>query len=174
MQDEPQTSDYIIELIAKSLDESLSPAEQAQVNEAMQNSLAIRLVAEGLQEFDALLKRTGMAIPAEGFPFRVLARIEAYERSRTRAQWYLTLGVIFLGSLAALLWGALNWGNLFSASVELVASVLILAPLLLTLFFATVRIVGQGPLLLYALIVLLLTLLWVRVSGGFQSTTVHH
>jgi hypothetical protein len=169
MQDERWNTDTSIELIAKSLDEPLTPAEQAQVDEAMQNSLAIRVAADGLHEFDALLKRTGMAIPEEGFPARVLMRIEAYERSRSRVQWYLTLGVLFLGSCAALLWVGLNWGLLLNASVDWVTDALVLLPLLFAFVVALFHFIGEGPLLVYALGALLLTLLWVRVSGGFSS-----
>ena len=38
MQDESQSDDRIFELIAKAFDEPLSPAEQAQVDAAMQES----------------------------------------------------------------------------------------------------------------------------------------
>ena len=41
-----QDNDRIIELIAKALDEPLNAHEQQQGNEAMQNSLAIRIAAE--------------------------------------------------------------------------------------------------------------------------------
>jgi len=160
---------YVIELIARALDEPLTPAEQRVVDAAMQNSLAIRIAAEGLQEFDALLKRTGMAIPDEGFPLRVLLRLEARERSQNRAQWALTLGMIFLGLLAALAWVVLNGGALLDTGLTLVGSALVLAPLSFAVLFALVRLLGQGPLLLYAFAALLLTLLWARVSGGWQS-----
>lgn len=171
MQDEPGTNEYLIELIAKSLDEPLLPDEQQVVEQAMQESLALRVVADSLQEFDALLKRTGMVIPEEGFPARVLLRIEAYEKSRTRTQWYFTLGVIFLGLLAALLWVILNWSALLDLGISLLASAIVFVPLLLTLFITLVRAIGDGPVLLYAFATLLLTLLWVRVSGGFQASS---
>jgi hypothetical protein len=167
-------TDTVIELIARSLDEALSPQEQAQVNEAMQNSLAIRLAAEGLREFDALLKRTGMAIPEEGFPARVLARLEAYELRRTRAQWILTLAVIFLGSLGALLWLVSNGGVVVSLSVLLVSGAFVFIPLSLAFLFALGQFIGQGPLLLYAISVLVLTVLWARVSGGFKPSITPH
>lgn len=166
--------DTIIELIAKSLDEPLSPREQAQVNEAMQNSLAIRLAAEGLREFDALLKRTGMAIPEEGFPARVLARLEAYELRRTRAQWILTLVVIFLGSSGALLWLASNASVIISLAVLLVASTFVLVPLAPAFLAALAQSVGQGPLLIYALAVLILTIVWASVSGGLKPSITPH
>lgn len=171
---EALNDESIIELIAKSLDEPLSPAEQAQVNTATEKSLALRLVTEGLYEFDALLKRTGMAIPDEGFPARVLLRIEAYERSRTRKQWYFTLGAIFLGFAAAFLWLALNWTGVVSLGVGLVLSALVLVPLLFMVLLALLNNLGQGPLLVYAVGVMLLTLLWLRVSGGLQSPRVPH
>jgi hypothetical protein len=171
MQDEPGMNEYIIELIAKSLDEPLLPDEQRVVDQAMQESLALRVVSDSLQEFDALMKRTGMVIPEEGFPARVLLRIEAYEKSRTRTQWYFTLGVIALGSLAAVLFVVLNWSTLIDASIGLLTSAIVLVPMLLTLAIVLVRVIGEGPILLYAFATLLLTLLWVRVSGGFQHPT---
>ncbi len=94
-----QDNERIIELIAQALDEPLNAQEQALVNEAIQNSLPLRVAAEGLREFDALLKRTGMAIPEEGFPARFLARLEAYEKSRTRA--YPTLPSMMMVPVAA-------------------------------------------------------------------------
>jgi len=178
MQDDSRSTgwntDTIIELIAKSLDEPLSPREQAQVNEAMQSSLAIRLAAEGLREFDALLKRTGMAIPEEGFPARVLARLEAYELRRTRAQWVLTLGVIFLGSLGALLWLVSNAGAVLSTAIFLVSGSFILVPFAIAFLSALGRFIGQGPLLIYALAVLTLTVIWAGVSGGFKPYVTPH
>jgi hypothetical protein len=161
-----QDNERIIELIAKSLDESLAPHEQAEVNVAIQNSVAVRLAAEGLREFDALLKRTGMALPEEGFPARVIARLEAHERRRTRTQWLLTLGVIFLGSFAALVWLVFNAVALLTSLPELTAQVGIWIPLGFSFLFTLVQYLGEGPLLLYALSVLALTLVWAYVSGG--------
>jgi hypothetical protein len=165
-----QDNERIIELIAKALDEPLTAQEQAQVDEAMQNSLAIRIAADGLREFDALLKRTGMAIPDEGFPLRVLARLEIHEKRRNRLQWILTLGVLFLGSFAALVWLVLNWSVFINTIILVAASLLLLVPFAFAFLFALVQFIGQGPLLLYALIVLLLTLLWARVSGGLNPS----
>lgn len=161
-----QDNERIIELIAKSLDEPLDALEQAQVNQAMQDSLAIRLASEGLREFDSLLKRTGMAIPEEGFPARVIARLEAYEKSRSRTQWLLTLGVLFLGSLGGLVWFALNASWIANTVLFLAANALVLIPLLPAFLGALLQYIGQGPLLIYALVVLLLTVIWARVSGG--------
>lgn len=174
MSDKAMNDESIIELIAKSLDEPLSADERAQVNAATENSLALRLAIEGLYEFDALLKRTGMAIPEEGFPARVLLRIEAYERSRTRKQWYFTLGVIFLGFAAAFLWLVLNWSGIVSVGVGLFLGALVLVPLLFLFVITLLQNLGQGPLVVYALGVIILTLLWLRVSGGFQSHRVPH
>lgn len=179
MQGESRSNDFrdtdtIIELIAKSLDEPLSPQEQAQVNEAMQTSLAIRLAAEGLREFDALLKRTGMAIPEEGFPARVIARLEAYELRRTRSQWLLTLGVIFLGSLGALLWLASNAGAVLSTAIFLVSGSFVLVPLAVAFLSALGRYIGQGPLLIYALSVLTLTVIWAGATGGLKPSVKPH
>lgn len=165
-----QDNERIIELIAKSIDEPLTSQEQAQVEMAMQNSLAIRVAADGLREFDALLKRTGMVIPDEGFPLRVLARLEAYEKSRSRLQWILTLAVFFLGLFAALLWFSANAGTLVGTVVDLVRTVILIVPLAFTFFFALLRFIGQGPLLLYALIVLALTIIWARVSGSWAPS----
>lgn len=165
-----QDDERIIELIAKALDEPLTASEQAEVDQAIQNSLALRVAADGLHEFDALLKRTGMALPDEGFPARFLLRLEAYERSRTRTQWLLTLGIIFLGSLAALAWLALNWNIFLDAIIFLAASLLLFIPLGLAILFTLVQAIGTGPLLIYALIVLALTLLWARVSGNWNPT----
>lgn len=174
MQDKLSNTETVIELIAKSLDEPLAADEQAIVEQAMQDSPALRIVADGLLEFDSLLKRTGMAIPDEGFPARVILRIEAYERTRTRRQWYLTLGMILLGLLAALGWLALNSGALFQLGVTLFAGSLVFIPLLLIFAVAFLHWIGQGPLLVFALGALLLTLLWVRASGGFHADVEHH
>jgi hypothetical protein len=162
-------NETIIELIAKALDEPLAADEQTLVEQAMQAAPALRLVADGLNQFDALLKRTGMAIPDEGFPARVLLRIEAYERARTRTQWYLTLGLIFLGLFAALYWVALNGGAVVHLGVSIVASFITLFPLLLVFAITFLRWVVQGPLLVLALGAVVMTLLWVRVSGGFRA-----
>jgi hypothetical protein len=169
MQDELQQEDEIIELIAKAFDEPLTPAEQAQVDAAMQESIAIRLASQGLQEFDALLKRTGMAIPDEGFPLRFLARLDAYERRRARLQWALTLLVLFLGLSAALYWFGTNWSAVVNTLFFAAASGILLVPLGFAFLFALVTYLGTGPILLYALVVLLLTLLWARVSGGWNA-----
>jgi hypothetical protein len=163
-----QDNERIIELIAKSLDEPLAASEQAEVQEAMQNSLAVRLAAEGLREFDALLRRTGMALPEEGFPARVIARLEAYEKRRTRAQWLLTLAILFLGSLAALAWLVLNASALVASLPGLAADMPRWLELGFTFLFAVVQYAGQGPLLIYALVVLVLTMVWAQVSGGLN------
>ena len=173
MQDESWNNETIIELVAKSLDEPLLPDEQAQLDRAMENSPALRVVADGLQEFDALLKRTGMAIPEEGFPARVFLRIEAYERARTRKQWYLTLGMLALGLLAACAWVALNWGNLIHTGVMAFTDAMVFVPLVFTLLAAAWRAVGQVPLLLFTLSTVVLTLLWLAISGGFHSHAAH-
>lgn len=162
-----QDNERIIELIAKSIDEPLNAQEQAEVDKAMQNSLAIRVAADGLREFDALLKRTGMVLPDEGFPLRVLARLEAYESSRSRIQWILTLVVFFLGSFAAVVWLSANSGTLVGTMIDLIRTVLLIIPLALFFLLALIKYIGQGPLLLYALIVLALTVLWARVSGSW-------
>jgi hypothetical protein len=164
-----QDNERIIELIAKSLDEPLDVHEQAQVNQAMQDSLAIRLASEGLREFDSLLKRTGMAIPEEGFPARVIARLEAYEKSRTRRQWLLTVGVIFLGSVAGLAWFVLNAGWIADTVLFFAANAFVLIPFTLAFVSALLQYIGQGPLLIYALLVLLITIIWARVSGGLPK-----
>jgi len=169
-----QDNDRIIELIAKALDEPLNAHEQAEVSEAMQNSLAIRIAAEGLREFDTLLKRTGMVMPAEGFPARVISRLEAYEKRRTRTQWLLTVGVVFLGSLAALGWLVFNWAAMLDTLFFLAASALFLILMALTFLFALVQSIGQGPLLVYALFVLALTVVWARVSGSWNPSITDH
>lgn len=166
MQDELRSLDVIIELIAKGLDEPLSPAEQAQVNQAMQNSIAIRLAAEGLYEFDGLLKRTGMAIPNEGLPARVLARIEAYERRRTRAEWLLTLGILFLGLVSAAAWVVLDFSEIVRGAAGAVSFLVLIVPLLYNTLRVLLESGGRIPLLAYALLVLVLTAVWVRASGG--------
>ncbi len=171
---ESWNNETVIELFAKALDEPLTADEQAIVTQAMQESPALRLVADGLLEFDSLLKRVGMAIPDEGFPARVLLRIEAYERARTRRQWYLTLGMIFLGLFAALVWFALNWSALIQLGIGIGAGLLILVPLALLFALATLRILGETPLLVFALIALALTLVWARASGGFYANVEHH
>lgn len=169
-----QDNDRIIELIAKGLDEPLNAQEQQQVNEAMQNSLAIRLAADGLREFDLLLKRTGMAIPEEGFPARVLARLERYEKRRTRLQWLLTLAIFFLGSLAVLGWLVFNWTVLLNTLFFVGTSASFMILFVLTFLFAVARFVGQGPLLIYAVFALALTVLWARVSGSWTLSTINH
>ncbi|HZQ04976.1 MAG TPA: hypothetical protein VFD70_00235 [Anaerolineae bacterium] len=159
MQDE-----RIIELIAKPLDEPLTPSEQAEVNEALQKSLALRVAAEGLHEFDALLKRTGMAIPDDGFPARVLARLEIYERQRNRVQWLLTLGILFLGSLVAVVWFLSSFSAIIENIAQELSTLADALPVLYDSLFILTATLGRGPLLLYALIVLVLTLIWARVS----------
>lgn len=163
-------NERIIELIAKSIDEPLDPQEQAVVDDAMQNSLAIRVAADGLREFDALLKRTGMVLPDEGFPLRVLARLDAYEKHRSRLQWILTLALFFLGSFAALAWLSADGGQLLSTAIDLLRTLVLLVPLAFVFLFALLEFVGQGPLLVYALIVLALTVLWARVSGSWTPS----
>lgn len=163
-------NERIIELIAKSIDETLDPQEQAEVEAAMQNSLAIRVAADGLREFDALLKRTGMVLPDEGFPLRVLARLEAYEKHRFRLQWLLTLALFFLGSFAALAWLSANGESLVNTAINLLRMFVLLVPLAFVFLFALIQFIGQGPLLLYALIVLALTVLWARVSGSWTPS----
>lgn len=174
MLDEPHSDDRIVELIAKSFDEPLTPAEQSQVDAAMQASLAIRIASQGLQEFDALLKRTGMAIPDEGFPLRVLARIDAYERRRDRSQWLLAIAIIFLGLFAALLWFGVNGSAVISAALVLASGLYILLPLSFAFLFALAAFIGNGPILIYAFLVLILTLLWARASGGWNPAETHH
>lgn len=167
MQDE-----RIIELIAKGLDEPLSPPEQAEVNLALQNSVALRITADGLHEFDALLKRTHMAIPSDGFPLRVLARLEAYEHSRRRIEWLFTLGILFLGSLAGSLWVIFNFDMLVENLAQLLTIVLAVLPVLFNALFVLSNALGQGPLLLYALSVLVLTWVWGRASGGWAHARI--
>lgn len=162
-------NEQIIELIAKALDEPLTAQEQVQVNEAMQESLAIRIAAEGLREFDSLLKRTGMAIPEEGFPARVMARLEALEKRRTRTQWLLTLVILFLGSLAAFVWLVNNRNLLVETIVFFSSGVFVLIPASFSFLSALLRFVGQGPLLLYALGALALTVFWARITGAFNT-----
>jgi hypothetical protein len=161
-----------IELIAKSLDEPLTPSEQEKVNLALQNSVALRITADGLHEFDALLKRTHMAIPSDGFPLRVLARLEAYEHHRRRIEWLLTLGILFLGSLAASLWVIFNFDMLVETIAQLLTTLLAVVPILFNALFILTNAIGNGPLLLYALIVLALTWIWGRASGGWAQARI--
>jgi hypothetical protein len=158
--------DTVIELIAKALDEPLSPREQALVDQAMQESLAIRVAAEGLHEFDLLLKRTGMAIPVEGFPARVLARIEAYEKRRTRTEWLLTLLMVFLGFCAAAVWLSFNYTAVADGMVQALTTLFVVLPVWLNVILILAQALGSGALLLYALLVLVLMLLWARATGG--------
>jgi hypothetical protein len=157
--------DRVIELIAKSLDEPLNPVEQDELDAAMEASVALRLTAEGLREFDALLRRTGMAIPADGFPARVLARIEAYEKRRSREEWLLTLGVIFLGLLAAIVWLSFNYSTLLASAAQTVTTLLAVLPVWFGSALVLGNYLGSGPLLVYALIVLALTVVWARLNG---------
>ena len=138
------------------------------------NRLALRIAAQGLQEFDSLLKRTGMAIPDEGFPLRVLARLDAYERRRNRSQWLIALGIIFLGLFAAFFWLVVNSGTVASAAIFLVSSSILLIPMSFAFLFALVAFIGSGPLLIYALLVLILTVVWARVSGGWNPSPTQH
>jgi hypothetical protein len=161
MQDE-----RIIELIAKSLDEPLSPGEQAEVNQAMQNSLAVRLTADSLREFDGLLKRTHMAIPTEGFPARVLARLEVYERHRARAQWLITVALIFLGSLAAIGWLIANYSGLLETIAQIATTLITVVPVWFNALRVLMSSLDTTVLLAYALLAVLLTALWARASGG--------
>lgn len=155
----------VIELLARSLDEPLSIAEQAEVERALANSIALRLAAEGLREFDALLKRTGMAIPAEGFPARVLARIESYERRRTRIEWFVTLLLLFLAGLAAVGWAAVNYRFILDAVADSLTAVTLILPVWINSFFTLLESTSRAELVVYALLVFALTWIWARVSG---------
>lgn len=166
MQDESVQNEYVIELIAKSLDEPLSPAEQQVVERATHDSLALAIVADSLREFDALLRRTGMAIPDEGFPGRVLARLELYERRRTRTEWLLTLGLILVGSLLGVLWVVLDFGNIVDGLVQSLATAAVLLPLAYSALLILTRAAGRDVMLIYALLVLVLMLIWARASGA--------
>jgi hypothetical protein len=165
MRDESQF-DTVIELIAKSLDEPLSAREQAQVDQAMKESLAIRVAAEGLHEFDLLLKRTGMVIPMEGFPGRVLARIEAYERRRTRIEWLLTLVLVFLGFCAAVAWVFSNSTALLDGAAWALTTLIVVLPVWLNAILILAQAAGSGALVVYASLVLVLMLLWARATGA--------
>jgi hypothetical protein len=169
-----QDNERIIELIAKGLDEPLDPQEQALVDSAMENSFAIRVAADGLREFDNLLKRTGMVLPDEGFPLRVIQRLELYEAHRNRLQWYITLGIFFLGLLAASLWVAVDGSNLLATILDLVSNAVTYIPLTLAFLVSLARYMGQGPLLLYAFLVLALTIIWARLSGNWNPIPTKH
>jgi hypothetical protein len=114
-----------------------------------------------------------MAIPEEGFPARVLMRLEAHEKRQTRTQWLITLATLFLGSLAALVWLGFNWNFLVDVAVFFTDGIFVLTTLVFAFLSALVRFVGQGPLLIYAAIVLVMTVLWARLSGGFHSPTMY-
>ncbi len=167
MQDPSKQNEYILELIAKSLDEPLTAREQQQVEQAMRESLALQLVAQTLYEFDALLRRTGMAIPDEGFPARVLARLELYEKRRSRLEWLITLGLIFLGLLAAVVWLAIDLPLFVHSAVQWIQALAVLVPVSLHVLFVLTAAVGSGTLVVYAIFVLVLMLFWARVSGAF-------
>ncbi len=106
----------------------------------------------------------GMAIPDDGFPARVLARLELYERQRNRAQWLLTLGLLFLGSLVAVVWFLSNFSAIIENIAQEISTLADALPVLYDSLFILTDTIGRGPLLVYALLVLGLTLLWSRVS----------
>jgi predicted anti-sigma-YlaC factor YlaD len=159
-------------LIARSLDEPLSPREQARVEAHLQECLTCRIASDGLLEFDALLKRTAMVIPEAGFPLRVLARLDRYERRRTRVQWLITLGLLFLGALAALAWLILNLGGVFDALASLVHALEVILPAWFNAVLDWSAYGGRVPLFIYACLALVLTVVWARVVGGFTPVEI--
>lgn len=163
---------HVVALIAKSLDELLTPSELAQVNDHLRTCVTCRIACDGLYEFDALLKRTTMAMPDEGFALRVLARIHAYETRRDRLQWLITLLLVFFGLLFAGAWGIANFVPLLDSVGSLLITLESVVPVWFNALLVVTASVGQGLLLIYALVALALTYVWTRVSGDFSPASI--
>jgi hypothetical protein len=164
---------HVVELIARSLDEPLTPAERAQVNQHLDACITCRIAADALREFDSLLTRTRMVRPPEGFPLRVLDRIALYERRQHRIQWILTLLLIFLGSVLASVWVVTNLGAVLNTLGVLVFTVQSAVPVWLEALFVVARAAGQGGLFASAVLVLVLTIVIARLAGDFAPLAVH-
>lgn len=160
---------HVVELIARSLDEPLSPSERARVKTHLQECITCRLASDGLYEFDALMKRTHMALPDEGFALRVLYRIDAYEKHRSRREWLLTLLILFLGAVVSAGWLVMNLSQLLNGLGALFTDLVSIVPVWLNALLVLMRYLGAGPLLVYALIVLALIYVWTRASGGLVA-----
>lgn len=157
---------HVVELIARSLDEPLTTAERARVAAHLRECITCRIASDGLYEFDALMKRTHMAIPDDGFALRVLTRIETYERRRSRWEWLLTLLLLLIGSVAAASWLVINLAAVLNSISALATNFIAIAPVWLNALFVLARSMGGAPLLIYSMIVLALIYLWTRASGG--------
>lgn len=167
---ENEPTQHVVELVARSLDERLSPDEQKQVNAHLRVCLTCQIASDALREFDLLLKRTGLEMPEDGFALRVLARIEAYERRRTRLEVLLTLLLLFLGSLVLTVWVILEFARIAAGVGATLAGLVAFLPVIINTTIVLAVNMGDAALLAYALLALGIVYLWARVSGGMTAS----
>ncbi len=128
----------------------------------------------------AQFRHATMVSPAPGFTIRVMARIEARERARARRQAIVGAGLLFLatGVVSALLAGLLLsvLGIVLMNPDVFIATLVSLTPLvdfvttIAEALWIAVGVLAENisaaQMLTFALGVLALTLLWVRVVTG--------
>lgn len=127
-----------------------------------------------------------MAVPAPGFTSRVMTRIQERERRAARRRALAGACLLALAGFVPIVLGGFvfvdaltdmsSHADLLTSGFVLLSPALSLAETIvmaLWLGSTAVMTVGSGQLLAYAIAVLALTLLWVRVAGGSFQLSPH-
>ncbi len=135
---------------------------------------------------EQMSRHVTMVTPAPGFTMRVMARIQERERQAARRRALVGAGLLALAGVAPFVLVGIGlaslWIVLSSAPDWLTSGIVAVSPaldlvgtILTALWLAGGAIVslGSAQIVVYALVVLALTLLWVRVAGGSFQLAPH-
>ncbi len=171
------------QLMSLSLDDALDGAQTSLLRSHLAECSACQVEWAAMQQVSHLLSSAPMIAPPPGFTLRVTQRLDSRETKRRElfGGMALVMGSLSLTSLLIplvagmfiLLWQACNHPSLLSRIVYLVTRlVTLLNPLLeagrlmLTVLFPTP---GLLILFVYAVVVLALTIVWLRLTAGLWS-----
>jgi anti-sigma factor RsiW len=153
-------------------DQTLTPQEEAVLQEHLEGCESCRLLAASWREVERDLRQAPVVAPAPGFTLRWQARLEGQQRRLHRRQSVLLLGYsiagvfLLLGSLVILLWPQLQSpGTIFYTWLYQTASLLVYlsyaGSVLSSIFRTAANIVPLVWWILMAGILSLLGVLWV-------------
>lgn len=159
---------HVTHLLVRALDESLSQAERMLVDSHLETCAFCRAEDYAFRGLEELLRRVSPVVPDEGFSFRVMERLREADVIAASRRWLIPLSLLLLGTIVAYAWlWSIDPAVDTNILLGMVASLLTIsytiyaaAPVLVNVLGSLLGIIGDAPVIAFAIFAFLLTVLW--------------
>lgn len=159
---------HVTHLLARVFDEPLSQVERALVDSHLESCAFCRAEDYALHGLEDLLRRVSAVAPDEGFPLRVMERVREAELIVASRRWLIPILLFLFGTLVAYAW---LWSvapafdtniviGLVAALLTILYTVFAALPVITNVFDSLLGIIGDAPVIAFAIAAFLLTVLW--------------